>query len=39
MGNKVIAVTYEAHDQMVLKSFNSICELAIKKFDRNAKIS
>ena len=32
------AVTYDAHDQMVLKSFNSICELAIKKFDKNAKV-
>jgi len=28
--NKVIAVTYDVHDQMVLKSFNSICELAIR---------
>ena len=37
-GKKVTAVTYDAHDQMVLKSFNSICELAIKKFDKNAKI-
>ena len=26
-GKKVTAVTYDAHDQMVLKSFNSICEL------------
>ena len=37
-GKKVTAVTYDAHDQMVLKSFNSICESAIKKFDKNAKI-
>ena len=37
-GKKVTAVTYDAHDQMVLKSFNSICELAIKKFDKNAKV-
>jgi molybdopterin synthase catalytic subunit len=37
-GKKVTAVTYDAHDQMVLKSFNSICELAIKKFDKNARI-
>ena len=37
-GKKVTAVTYDAHDPMVLKSFNSICELAIKKFDKNAKI-
>ena len=37
-GKKVSAVTYDAHDQMVLKSFNSICEMAINKFDKNAKI-
>ena len=37
-GKKVTAVTYDAHDQMVLKSFNSICDLTIKKFDMNAKI-
>ena len=37
-GKKVTAVTYDAHDQMVLKSFNSICELAIKKFDKDAKV-
>ena len=37
-GKKVTAVTYDAHDQMVLKSFNSICELAIKNFDKNAKV-
>ena len=37
-GKKVTAVTYDAHDQMVLKSFNSICELATKKFDKNAKV-
>jgi len=37
-GKKVTAVTYDAHDQMVLKSFNSICELAIKKFDKYAKV-
>ena len=37
-GKKVTAVTYDTHDQMVLKSFNSICELAIKKFDKNAKV-
>ena len=37
-GKKVTAVTYDTHDQMVLKSFNSICESAIKKFDKNAKI-
>ena len=37
-GKKVTAVTYDAHEQMVLKSFNSICEIAINKFDKNAKI-
>ena len=37
-GKKVTAVTYDAHDQMVLKSFNSICEMAINEFDKNAKI-
>ena len=37
-GKKVTAVTYDAHNQMVLKSFKSICESAIKKFDENAKI-
>jgi molybdopterin synthase catalytic subunit len=37
-GKKVTAVTYDVHDQMVLKSFNSICEMAINKFDKNAKI-
>ena len=37
-GKKVTAVTYDSHDQMVLKSFNSICEMAINKFDKNAKI-
>ena len=37
-GKKVTAVTYDAHDQMVLKSINSICEIAINKFDKNAKI-
>ena len=37
-GKKVTEVTYDAHDQMVLKSFNSICELAIKKFDKDAKV-
>ena len=37
-GKKVTAVTYDAHDQMVLKSFNSICEMAINKFDKTAKV-
>ena len=35
---KVIAVTYDAHDQAVTKSFQSICNLAKNKFDKNAKI-
>ena len=37
-GSKVKAVTYELHKNMVLKSFDSICRKAIKKFDRNARI-
>jgi len=37
-GKKVIAVTYEAHDQAVIKSFQSICNNAKDKFDKNAKI-
>ena len=37
-GKKVTAVTYDAHDQAVLKSFQSICNDAKKKFDNNAKI-
>ena len=37
-GKKVTAVTYDAHDQAVLKSFQSICNEAKKKFDNNAKI-
>ena len=32
------AVTYDAHDQAVLKSFDSICNNAKKQFDENAKI-
>ena len=35
---KVIAVTYGAHDQAVLKSFQLICQSAKNKFDKNAKI-
>jgi len=35
---KVIAVTYDAHDQAVLKSFQLICQSAKNKFDKNAKI-
>ena len=37
-GKKVTAVTYDAHDQAVLKSFQSICNDAKKNFDNNAKI-
>ena len=37
-GKKVTAVTYDAHDQAVLKSFQSICNNAKNKFDKNAKI-
>ena len=31
-GKKVIAVTYDAHDQAVIKSFQSICSNAKNKF-------
>ena len=37
-GKKVTAVTYDAHDQAVLKSFKLICSTAKTKFDKNAKI-
>ena len=37
-GKKVAAVTYDAHDQAVIKSFQSICNNAKNKFDKNAKI-
>ena len=37
-GKKVIAVTYDVHDQAVIKSFQSICSDAKSKFDKNAKI-
>ena len=37
-GKKVTAVTYDAHDQAVIKSFQSICNVAKDKFDKNAKI-
>jgi len=37
-GKKVIAVTYDAHDQAVIKSFQSICNNAKNKFDKGAKI-
>ena len=37
-GQKVNAVTYDAHDQAVIKSFQSICNDAKSKFDKNASI-
>ena len=37
-GKKVVGVTYDAHDQAVIKSFQSICVNAKNKFDKNAKI-
>jgi molybdopterin synthase catalytic subunit len=37
-GKEVTAVTYDAHDQAVIKSFQSICDNAKNKFDQNAKI-
>ena len=37
-GKKVTAVTYDAHDQAVIKSFQLICNEARNKFDNNAKI-
>ena len=37
-GKEVTAVSYDAHDQAVIKSFKSICADAINKFDKNAKI-
>ena len=37
-GKKVTGVTYDAHDQAVIKSFQSICNDAKNKFDKNAKI-
>ena len=37
-GKKVKAVTYDVHDQAVLKSFQSIWSNANNKFDINAKI-
>ena len=38
IGKKVTAVTYDAHDQVVLKSFQSICSDAKKKFDKSVSI-
>ena len=37
-GKKVIAVTYDVHDQAVIKSFQSICNDAKSKFDKSASI-
>jgi molybdopterin synthase catalytic subunit len=37
-GKRVSAVTYDAHDQAVIKSFQLICSNAKSKFDNNAKI-
>ena len=37
-GKKVTAVTYDTHDQAVIKSFKLICDDAKNKFDKNAKI-
>jgi molybdopterin synthase catalytic subunit len=37
-GKKVIAVSYDTHDQAVIKSFQSICNDAKIKFDRSANI-
>jgi molybdopterin synthase catalytic subunit len=37
-GKKVTAVTYDAHDQAAIKSFQSICNDAKDKFDNNASI-
>ena len=37
-GKKVKAVTYDAHDKAVIKTFKSICNDAKVKFDKKAKI-
>ena len=37
-GKKVTAVTYDTHDQVVIKSFQSICNSAKSKFDKSANI-
>jgi molybdopterin synthase catalytic subunit len=37
-GRKVKAVTYDTHDQAVIKSFQSICKEAKGKFDKTANI-
>jgi len=37
-GKKVTAVTYDAHDQAAIKSFQSICNDAKSKFTKNVRI-
>jgi len=37
-GKKVTAVTYDVHDQVVIKSFQSICNDAKNKFDKSSSI-
>ena len=37
-GKEVVAVTYDAHNQAVIKSFQLFCSNARNKFDKNAKI-
>ena len=37
-GKKVIAVTYDVHDQAVIKSFQSLCNDAKTKFDKSSSI-
>jgi len=37
-GKKVIAVTYDVHDQAAIKSFQSICNDAKTKFDKSSSI-
>ena len=37
-GKKVTAVTYDTHDKAVIKSFQSICNHAQSKFDKDANI-
>ena len=37
-GKKVKAVTYDVHEQMVIKSFKSICNTAKNKIDSNSRI-
>ena len=37
-GKKVTAVTYDVHDQAVIKSFQSICSDAKNKFDKSSSI-